>query len=257
MNKKIELYVYISSALILAAGGVFLSNFFSIFLFIFIVFLVYKNYKAKKKMENFEKEKLFLTEKFLIMEERNRLLLSSEDKMVVFYDSDFNIIAVNKCFSEVFDYRNEKNIFKLLQKKVKNSEKLLQKEEFLKTNNSVSSTYLELFFENRKVYKADFKSENGREKLLIMEDITEFKRSNATFELILQNVNEAVAMISKELKIIKCNTEFKDFFLYHEGIEMFPGAIIGSEMGGNTREFWQNILKKAATGEKVILKANI
>ncbi len=204
MNKKIELYVYISSALILAAGGVFLSKFFSIFLFIFIVFLVYKNYKAKKKMENFEKEKLFLTEKFLIMEERNRLLLSSEDKMVVFYDSDFNIIAVNKCFSEVFDYRNEKNIFKLLQKKVKNSEKLLQKEEFLKTNNSVSSTYLELFFENGKVYKADFKSENGREKLLIMEDITEFKRSNATFELILQNVNEAVAMISKELKIIKC-----------------------------------------------------
>ena len=60
MNKKNELYVYISGALILAAGALFLSKFLSMFLSIFMIFLAYKNYKVKNKLDNFEKEKSFL-----------------------------------------------------------------------------------------------------------------------------------------------------------------------------------------------------
>ncbi len=142
-----------------------------------------------------------------------------------------------------------------MQKKVKNSENLLQKEEFLRNNNTVISTYIELFFENGKIFRADFKNGNGLENLLIMEDVTECKRSNTTFELILQNVNEAVATISPELKVIKYNTEFKEFFLFHEGIEVFSGSLIGNEMEKNKKEFWQNIFSKSLGGEKVSMES--
>ncbi len=92
MKKRDEILIFTGFAVILTAASLFINVLFSLLLFLLFFFLIYRKYIGEKKMINVEKDKTFLTEKYMVLEERNMLLLSSDSKMVVFYDSDFNIV---------------------------------------------------------------------------------------------------------------------------------------------------------------------
>ena len=200
------------------------------------------------QIQNDEKEN-----SLYIAKNRVSLLMEKNSCLVAFFDDNLNIKFANDSFMRAFDVSFEKNesIFLVLEKGILNREKFkerIKKIDFYEIGNVGN---FEVLHKNGEAYRVFFYSKNVTERLVVLENCSETYKYSSIFDLIFENIDEAAALIDKEMRIIKYNDNYKDFFMFNEGIDIYPKIELTYKMSENKVLFWEKIIEKALKGEKV------
>ena len=80
-------------------------------------------------------------------------------------------------------------------------------------NNSIIKTFI-FYINNSSALR-------NKEYVFLFKDHTEERKSSTNFEILINNIDEMVAIYNYELKIIKYNAAYRKFFLDFEEVEVY------------------------------------
>ena len=157
-----------------------------------------------------EKQNLLLEKS---ISKNKRLLEASEEGKLVL-DKDLNIIDYNSNIFLMFkEIENVSNVFEFF-KSIEEKEYLRLSNFFYNVMKKVKSNY-EIINTNGKYYKINIKSLDNENRLLIISDITDFKKQEIYFQTIL-NTSSSIILTTDGLELKNINKKFFDIFDYKD-----------------------------------------
>lgn len=266
MNNKTDYNIFIIGALIVYIIGVFIlllaSKFYIIFslaVFPIAYFILFKLYKAEKN----KAELLTSVEnRYKFINSVNRKVINNLDYALVLTTIDFRVIQYNDKFLSIFNLEKlpEEPLDIFFKKIAKNSENFEKKTSLLKNKSQLEESSVELILKNNSIIKTNIFYINNdaatvkEEFVFLFRDYTDERKSSTNFEILVNNIDEMVAIFDTEMKIVKYNAAFRKFFYDFENIEVYFKANILENMDGDKESFWRENFLKGLRGEKVFKK---
>lgn len=266
MNNKTNYNIFVVGAVIVYIIGVFILLLaskiyviFSLAVFPIAYFILFKLYKVEKSKAEILTD---VENRYKFINSVNRKIINNLDYALVVTTIDFEVIQNNDKFFSIFNLEKlpEEPLNLFLKKISKNIENFEKKTSLLKNKNPLEESSVELILKDNSIIKTNIFYINNEaaavkeEFVFLFKDYTDERKSSTNFEILVNNIDEMVAIFDVEMKIVKYNAAFRKFFYDFENIEVYFKANILENMDEDKAIFWEENFGKGLRGEKVFKK---